>query len=143
MPKVRHLFVLVGLVGVMGCRAKAPSPCPKGMSEVPRRSEPGRSVWCQTADQKRAQWIEWHPKSTQPRQSCGYYDGRPEGAFTAWFPSGKLWVQGQFTDGQKAGKWKQWDNAGTAVAEGDYRGGRLIAGAPVAGMAMCERAAKP
>jgi hypothetical protein len=143
MPKVHHLLVFVAMLGLWGCRDKAPRLCPKGMSEVALRSQPGKSVWCETPDQKRAQWIEWHPKTTRPRQSCSYYGGRPEGSFTAWFPDGKPWVQGQFADGQKVGRWKQWDSGGNEVAEGDYRRGRLIAGAPVAGIAGCERAAKP
>jgi hypothetical protein len=52
-------------------------------------------------------------------------------------------VQGQFAAGQTAGKWKQWDVAGNEVAEGDYSGGRLVAGAPVAGMSLCEKMARP
>jgi predicted small lipoprotein YifL len=143
MPKLRYLLVVLAIVGLAGCKHKAPGYCPHGMADVPLRSEPGKSVWCESADKARAQWIEWHPKTTRPRQSCSYFNGRPEGSFTAWYPDGKPWVQGQFADGQKVGKWKQWDNVGSEVAEGDYRGGRLIAGAPVAGMAGCERAARP
>jgi hypothetical protein len=109
------------------------------MAEVPTRSEVGKSVWCESSDRSRAQWIDWHPNTTQPRQSCGYYKGKPEGSFTAWYADGKPWVQGQFADGMKAGKWRQWDTSGSEVAEGDYRGGRLIAGAPVAAMAACEK----
>ena len=143
MPNLRYALVVLALGGLLGCKQKTSSYCPKGMAEVSLRSEPGKSVWCETKDKARAQWIEWHPKTTRPRQSCGYRDGRPEGSFTAWHPDGKPWVQGQFADGQKMGKWKQWDGAGSEVAEGDYRAGRLIAGAPVAAVAGCERAAKP
>lgn len=143
MPKLHHVLVVLALLGWMGCKTKTSRFCPKGMSEVPLRSVPEKSVWCESGDKSRAQWIEWHPKTTKPRQSCTYRGGRPEGSFTAWHPDGKLWVQGQYSDGQKAGKWKQWDNVGNEVAEGDYRAGRLIAGAPVAGIAGCEREAKP
>jgi hypothetical protein len=52
-------------------------------------------------------------------------------------------VQGQFAAGVKVGKWKQWDADGNEVAEGDYQTGRLVAGAPVAGMALCEKMARP
>jgi hypothetical protein len=142
MPKLRCLVVILALGGLAECKSKERF-CPQGMKHVPLRSEPGKAVWCESTDKTRAQWIEWHPKTTRPRQSCSYFNGRPEGSFTAWYPDGKPWVQGQFADGQKAGKWKQWDNGGTEVAEGDYRSGRLIAGAPVAAMAGCERAAKP
>jgi hypothetical protein len=50
-------------------------------------------------------------------------------------------VQGQFAGGQKFGKWKQWDASGTEVAEGEYASGRLVAGAPVAAIADCEKVA--
>ena len=51
-------------------------------------------------------------------------------------------MQGQFVAGLKAGKWKQWDPTGNEVAEGEYSSGRLVAGAPVAGMALCEKMAR-
>jgi hypothetical protein len=139
MPKLGCVLVVLVASALAGCGRKASPFCPKGMSEVPARSEPGKSVFCQASDKARAQWIEWHPKTTRPRQSCSYFGGKPEGSFTAWHPDGKPWVQGQFAEGQKIGKWKQWDLAGNEVAEGDYRDGRLIAGAPVGGMAGCER----
>jgi hypothetical protein len=65
----------------------------------------------------------------------------PTGSFTAWLPDGKPWIQGQYAVGFKTGKWKQWNASGNLVAEGDYRSGRLVAGAPVAAMAGCERVA--
>jgi hypothetical protein len=142
MPKLRHALVVLAIGGLVGCKPPNSRFCPKGMTEVTQRSDPGKSVWCQTSDKARAQWIEWHPKTTLPRQSCSYNNGKPEGSFTAWHPDGKPWVQGQFVDGQKSGKWKQWNQTGNEVAEGDYRGGRLIAGAPVAGIAGCENAVK-
>jgi hypothetical protein len=143
MPMLRHALVVLVIGGLAGCKHETSRLCPQGMSEVAARSETGKSVWCQSADKVRAQWIEWHPKTTRPRQSCGYRNGKPEGSFAAWYPDGKPWVGGQFADGQKAGKWKQWDTRGGEVAEGDYRGGRLIAGAPVAAMAGCEKVARP
>ena len=93
-------------------------------------------------DKHRSQWIEWYPGSTKSRQHCGFRDGKPEGSFSAWYPEGRLWVQGQFSAKQKTGKWKQWDTGGAEVAEGDYSNGRLVAGAPVGAMAGCEKAAE-
>ena len=99
----------------------------------------GKTLWCESKDKARAQWIEWHKDSTALRQSCSYHDEKPEGSFTAWHPEGKVWVQGQFGGGHKIGKWKQWDANGSEVAEGDYSNGRLVAGAPVAAIADCEK----
>lgn len=136
-------MLAIGVLGHAGCKGQPSSPfCPQGMGEVQARSEAGKSVWCENRDKSRAQWIEWHAGTTKPRQSCPFHDGKPEGSFTAWHPDGKLWVQGQFALGAKVGKWKQWDGEGNEVAEGEYQTGRLVAGAPVAGMALCEKVAR-
>ena len=144
MQSLCYAFAILVLGCLAGCTQEPKSPyCPQGMSEVASRSEPAKSVWCESRDKVRAQWIQWHAGTTKPRQSCSYRDLKPEGSFTAWHPDGKPWVQGQFAAGQKVGNWKQWDASGNEVAEGDYGSGRLVAGAPVAGMALCEKMAKP
>jgi hypothetical protein len=142
MANLHYAVAILVLGGLAGCKQRPKSPyCPRGMYDVAERSEAGKYVWCETSDKTRAQWIEWHAGTTKPRQSCGYSNLKPEGSFTAWHPDGKPWVQGQFVAGQKTGKWKQWDSAGNEVAEGDYNSGRLVAGAPVAGLALCEKMA--
>jgi hypothetical protein len=144
MSMPRYAFVMLPvLCGLFACKHETSPFCPQGMSPVAARSVVGKSLWCESQDKLRAQWVEWHAGGTQLRQSCGYRSGKPEGSFTAWHPSGKPWVHGQFTGGAKFGKWKQWDGLGSLVAEGDYSGGRLVAGAPVAGMADCEKMVKP
>ncbi len=144
MLNLRYALAILVFADLAGCKSQPKSPyCPQGMSEVATRSEPGKHVWCESGDKARAQWIELHAGTTQPRQSCGYRNLHAEGSFAAWHPDGKPWVQGQFVSGQKTGKWKQWDVAGNEVAEGDYSGGRLVAGAPVAGMSLCEKMAHP
>jgi antitoxin component YwqK of YwqJK toxin-antitoxin module len=112
------------------------------MTIVPSRSAEGRMVYCQTRDEKRSQWIELYEKTGGKRQSCGFAQRQPEGSFTAWHTSGKVWVQGQYLAGKKIRLWKQWDEAGALVAEGEYRDGRLIGGAPVGGIAVCETVIK-
>jgi hypothetical protein len=143
MLNARHAWIPVLLLGCLPSCHRPGSPlCPKGTFPVAERSDPGKTQWCESEDKRRAQWIEWHPSTTQLRQSCAYHDGKAEGSFTAWHPNGRTWVQGQFANGLKIGKWKQWDQAGNIVAEGDYITGRLVAGAPVAGMAGCEKAVR-
>lgn len=140
---VPHRLVLLSLIALSGaCRSGTSPDCPQDMRSVPDRSVPGVSTFCQTSDGKRAQWIEFYDKKGAKRQSCGFANGMPEGSFTAWHPSGKPWVQGIYVNGKKARQWKQWDASGSLVAEGEYRDGRLISGAPVAGMAGCESVLK-
>ena len=140
MPTLRYSLVILAVCGVLGCKRETSPYCPQGLSPVAERSVAGSTLWCESKDKHRSQWIEWHKNSTKLRQSCAYHDGKPEGSFAAWHPEGKLWVQGQFAGGLKIGKWKQWDASGIEVAEGEYSSGRLVAGAPVAAMAGCEKA---
>jgi hypothetical protein len=142
MSMLRYSIALLVVCGSLGCGRETSPFCPKGLFPVKERSVAGKSLWCESKDQLRSQWIEWHSGSTNLRQSCGFSEGKPEGSFTAWHPGGKPWVQGQFSGGQKIGKWKQWDAGGNEVADGEYSSGRLVAGAPVGAMADCEKAGR-
>jgi hypothetical protein len=139
----RLLIVLGVAVGLLGCKHESSPFCPQGMSPLGPATTSAKSLWCASPDKARSQWVEWYDGSKQPRQSCSYRQGKPEGSFTAWHPGGTSWVHGQFANGVKVGKWKQWDASGSLVAEGDYSIGRLVAGAPVAAMADCEKVARP
>lgn len=139
MPILRYVVAILAIGVLAGCKQETSPYCPQGTSSVATRSVTGKHVWCESSDKVKAWWVEFFQGTTKQRQSCGYRNGKPEGSFTAWHPDGKTWVQGQFSAGQKFGKWKQWDPAGNVVAEGDYSNGRLVAGAPVAGMAGCEK----
>jgi hypothetical protein len=145
MSILRYLLAIPLICGSVcvssGCGRETSPFCPKGLYPAKERSVAGKTLWCESKDKGRSQWMEWHKGAAQLRQSCSYLDGKPEGSFTAWHPEGKVWVQGQFVGGQKVGKWKQWDASGSEVAEGDYSSGRLVAGAPVAAMSDCEKAA--
>jgi hypothetical protein len=127
------LFLTV--VAGIACQ-RGPGLCPEGMQPDRARDTDGKSVWCKGKDASR-RWIElWGP--TQRRQSCGYREGKPDGQFLAWHKGGQRWLEGQYRDGEKAGQWTQWDKEGNRVAEGEYRSGRLVSGAPVGMVALCE-----
>jgi len=142
MPPFHRVTLFLFFTVLCACRAGTSPNCPKDMRALPGRGIEGVSTFCQTADGKRAQWIEFYDKSAAKRQSCAYADGLPEGSFTSWHATGRPWVQGIYVHGKKARQWKQWDEAGNLVAEGEYRDGRLISGAPVGGIASCESAMK-
>lgn len=89
-------------------------------------------------DGKRTRWLQLY-REKEPRLSCGYNEGRPEGSFTAWYEGGKPWLEGQYREGTKSGTWVQWDKNGVKVAAGEYRRGELVGGAPVGIPAICER----
>jgi hypothetical protein len=137
----RPVFALLVFtcVGLGACHRSGPAVCPEGMSLDDTVSKAGQIVWCRSNDGKRAQYIEFHPDGKAKRQLCAYLDGRPEGAFSAWMPDGKIWISGQYAAGQPDGRWVQRDKDGQRVAEGEYRAGRFVAGAPVASTAVCQK----
>jgi hypothetical protein len=141
----RHfLFLLaIGCLGLPACGRPGPRPCPEGMSLANKQSKPGQFIWCRGRDGKRAQYIEFQPGGNEKRQICDFREGRAEGPFTAWFPGGKVWIAGRFAEGRPDGRWTQWNKAGSRVAEGEYRDGRFVAGAPVAGTAVCDKLRPP
>jgi hypothetical protein len=108
----------------------------------PQRSTPGHHLWCKDRDGRGARYLEFHPGRKQVRQICDYRDGRPAGSYSAWLPGGQTWITGQYLEGKPDGHWDQVDATGKKLAEGVYRGGQLISGAPVAGAAACERMAE-
>ena len=76
--------------------------------------------------------------SKSRRQMCSYIEGKADGSYTAWFPTGKVWISGMYRGGEKAGKWVQYNEEGAVIAKAEYRFGRFVAGAPVGRMARCE-----
>jgi len=128
--------VLLAVITGASCQ-RGSGLCPEGMQPDRAREVAGKSLWCKGKDATQ-RWIElWGPG--ERRQSCGYgKDGRPDGEFLAWHKGGKSWLQGQYRDGEKEGKWTQWDKEGHPVAEAEYRSGRLVSGAPVGMVALCE-----
>jgi antitoxin component YwqK of YwqJK toxin-antitoxin module len=131
------MLVLAG-VGTVTCRRSTPNVCPDGMTVDSQKSKPGQFLWCR-GPSKSARYTDFYPGGKEKRQVCEYRDGRPEGHFAAWLPGGKPWIAGQYVAGNPEGRWTQWDSAGNRAAEGEYRSGRFVAGAPVAGTAVCER----
>jgi hypothetical protein len=134
-----YALLVVACVGLVACHRSGTNICPEGLSLDEKLSKPGQIVWCRSGDGKRAQYTEFHPDGKAKRQLCEYRDGQPEGAFSAWMPDGKIWISGQYAAGQPDGRWVQRDKDGQRVAEGEYRGGRFVAGAPVASTAVCQK----
>jgi hypothetical protein len=143
-PALLSAVVLVAAAALAGggCRG---SVCPEGMKLVDGRSQPGRFVTCQSRREATQQaWIELHEgRRHQRRQLCNLIAGRAHGGYRAWHPGGGRWLEGQYQDGQKAGRWTQWAADGSKVAEGEYRSGSLVEGAPVGGPATCESVGAP
>jgi antitoxin component YwqK of YwqJK toxin-antitoxin module len=109
------------------------------MSLNGKESKPGQFEWCRSKDGQRAQYVEFQPGGKEKRQTCDFRNGLPDGPFSAWLPGGKVWIAGQFSAGVPDGRWRQWDKTGLRVAEGEYRRGRFVAGAPVASTAVCDK----
>lgn len=133
LKRVFSLFA-VPLLAV-GCGG--PKHCPEGMNKVADKSSQ-TEVWCQSQDTKAAQWFELQAGGKGRRQSCSFSNGSAEGTYMAWYPNGKVWIEGVYRGGEKAGKWTQYTEEGGITAKGEYRFGRFVAGAPVGRMARCE-----
>jgi hypothetical protein len=137
-------WVALGGLAGLSCRHRLAALCPQGTS-FEAEDAPRRALWCKGGDGRRARWIELYEegKGGTRRQSCPFLDGRPDGNFVSWHPGEKTWVTGLYAAGHKAGRWEQVNNQGRKVAEGEYREGVLIAGAPVGHFASCEKVGPP
>ena len=122
-------------LAVSGCRR--PSACPQGYDE--KAGPQPDTLWCLQRGGKKAVFLQRYPETGgRVRQMCRFTEGRPEGDFEGWHRNGKVWLKGVFLAGKPDGKWLQLDEQGQKVADGEYRDGRLIQGAPVAVGALCE-----
>lgn len=113
--------------------------CPDGMAADDAKSRPGQVAFCRNrTDASRALWIQFYEGGGGRRQACPFLAGRPGGLYQAWHKNGQHWLEGRYDSGLKAGRWAQWDESGKPVANGEYRDGALVQGAPVGAPAICE-----
>lgn len=115
-----------------GCRK--PSSCPPGHEEIPVGVD---ARWCKDQRTGNRLYVQMHPGGKHWRQKCSFSKAGLDGPFEAAHPGGQRWIEGRYEAGRLAGKWVQWDAAGNKVADGEYRDGHLVAGAPVAVAAVC------
>jgi hypothetical protein len=137
-PGLRGWVVVLAAGALLGggCRRR-PALCPSGTSPIPGRSS-DTAVWCQGFDAGRTFWVGLYPGGQHPRQACPFTGGRLEGPYEAWHPSGHQSLTGRYVRGHRHGPWRQLDDAGKKVAEGEYRDGQLVRGAPVGVAATCD-----
>lgn len=126
------LAVTLGFIG--GCN-RAKRICPENSKPTGAQTDGG--VWCRT-DTPQTYWVEIHPNTEIARQRCPFEEGRPSGPYEALHVNGALWLKGAYSFGKKSGVWEQWNKEGRRVAQGQYRNGDLVAGAPVGMTATCE-----
>jgi hypothetical protein len=122
------------MLGALACQK--PRVCPPGYRESPVAAD---AVWCRAPGGREASYYQFHPGTRLKRQSCPFVAGLREGQFEGWHPDSKRWLVGRYERGKLEGKWQQWSETGSKVADGEYREGRLVAGAPVAVAAICEQ----
>jgi hypothetical protein len=122
-------------VAMSGCRRQ--SSCPQGYAD--KAGPQPDTVWCIQRGGDKAVFLQRYPETGgRVRQMCRFTAGQAEGDFEGWHRNGKVWLKGVFLAGKPDGKWLQLDEQGQKVADGEYRDGRLIQGAPVAVGALCE-----
>lgn len=112
--------------------------CPDEMELDQAKSQPGRVAFCTSrADRSHAVWIQLYDSGTR-RQLCPFLGSRPGGVYRSWHKNGSHWLEGRYLNGVKTGRWAQWNEDGHPVADGEYREGALVQGAPVGAPAACE-----
>ncbi|HEY2900443.1 MAG TPA: hypothetical protein VGL59_07705 [Polyangia bacterium] len=112
--------------------------CPDEMELDHARSQPGHVAFCASrAERSRTVWIQLYDSGLR-RQLCPFVGGRPGGAYQSWHKNGSRWLEGRYQNGVKTGHWTQWSDDGHPVADGEYREGALVQGAPVGSPAACE-----
>jgi antitoxin component YwqK of YwqJK toxin-antitoxin module len=72
------------------------------------------------------------------KEQCPFVGAVLEGPYLAWHSDGTPLLRGHYREGRKQGRWEQWGPSSLQVAEGSYRDGALVAGAPVGAPSSCE-----
>jgi hypothetical protein len=104
------LGCLAGVAAGIHALAATPIACPPGAVRVEARPPAGLEEWCERRD----------PAGTPVRH----------GAYRAFYPGGRLKVEGQFDEGLRVGGWTYWHGNGIGPGrgqkkeEGEYRAGR-------------------
>lgn len=79
-----------------------------------------------------------YPDKKLAYRTCLFEKNIPHGGFIEQHPNGKTSVAGKYNAGVKVGRWFKWDDKGRKKAEGLYREGTLLEGAPVGNERYCE-----
>lgn len=138
----RRLSALVAVLAIgaaLGITSCGKVICPPGMRVDAQRSKAGANAFCvNPTDSHQAAFVDLHPDGAR-RQVCLFVDGKPSGLYRAFHSSGERWLEGRYENGLKIGRWTQWAADGRKVADGEYREGLTVEGAPVGFPATCER----
>ena len=135
---LKHASPLIALLSLAFFAACSKPVCPPEMEPDTAKSQPGRVAFCRhRGDTGRTLWIQFYEGGGR-RQACPFLAGRPGGLYQAWHKNGQRWLEGRYDGGLKSGRWAQWDETGRPVANGEYREGALVQGAPVGAPAICE-----
>lgn len=139
LPRRRSALVAVlAIVAALGITSCGKAICPPGMRVDAQRSKPGASAFCvNPTDSRQAAFVDLHPNGAQ-RQVCLFVGGKPSGLYRAFHSGGERWLEGRYENGLKVGRWTQWAADGRKVADGEYREGLTVEGAPVGFPATCE-----
>ena len=129
-------LAICAALSVAGCGKAV---CPTGMRADPQRSKPGQTAFCvNPTDNHQTAFVDLYPDGAR-RQVCLFVDGIPAGLYRAFHSGGERWLEGRYENGQKVGRWTQWAADGRKVADGEYREGLTVEGAPVGFPATCEK----
>ena len=128
-------FILCGFAGfAMGCveeSAAAPPSwetthcelkCPGGTFSYVS----GDEEWCQTRDgEKHGRYLRHHTNTTTKAVEGTYWNGKQEGVWLTYFPTGERLDASTFVEGVKHGPSMMWYVTGELTSEGVYNQGKM------------------
>jgi hypothetical protein len=106
-----------------------PLTCPAGATRVEARPPAGPEAWCERAGRREGPYRAWYPKGRLKIEGA-YAEGKKAGRWTYWHGNGILGGRGQrkeegeYRDGKEHGPWTRWHALGPRLEAGPYVDGR-------------------
>ena len=70
-------------------------------------------------------WVIYDEMGKQPLREEVYSEGKPDGVWKNWFPTGQQRNEATLKDGVREGAYREWDDKGKQRAELNFVAGKL------------------
>lgn len=124
--------LFVEIVGVRVGEAERQAPfwsrssgaCPAGSRLTGAPPPRGHEAFCARGRVRHGPYARWHAGTNELAATGNYVDGRRDGVWKLFYPSGALRATGPYRRGERHGAWSEWYEDGVQASDGHYVGGR-------------------